>query len=57
MQWRAAAALLPVHAGLINAISLYLLPLNFSFNRGQLKQNYTSSGVNQVLTAGLKYLD
>lgn len=34
---------LRAHAGLINAISLYLLPLNFSFGRGALKENHKSS--------------
>lgn len=47
----------PVPAGLINAISLHLLLLNFYFNWGHLKQNHPSRGVNQVLIAGLGYFD
>ena len=54
---RAAGGTLQAHAGLINAISLYLLPLNFSFNWGELKQNYKSVGVNLRLAAGLRCLD
>lgn len=48
---------LPAHAGLINAISLHLLLLNFSFSRGQFERNRTRRGVNQGLVAGLGYLD
>lgn len=48
---------LPAHAGLINAISLHLLLLNFSFSRGQFERNRARRGVNQGLVAGLGYLD
>lgn len=56
-RWRDEDVPPAAHAVLINAINVHLWLLNFSFERGRLRQRDTSGGVNQEVVAGLAFLD